>query len=100
MVKCLVQGRNNVIRVQVEPRSFNQSGRKNNVFTLMATLPLISIGVAWGGRGGREPLYQSENCQRYKAIQYVRYLLTKDKNISKDTDIKRELSQVRWYSIA
>ena len=34
IVKCLIQGRNNVTRVRVEPRPFNQGRRKNDAFTL------------------------------------------------------------------
>ena len=39
IVKHLIQGRNNVTRVWVEPRSFDQGHRKNNAFTHSATLP-------------------------------------------------------------
>ena len=39
IVKRLIQGRNNVTRVRVEPRSFDQSRRKNDAFTHSATLP-------------------------------------------------------------
>ena len=38
IVKRLIQGRNNVTRVGVEPRSCDQSRRKNDAFTLSATL--------------------------------------------------------------
>ena len=38
IVKCLIQGRNNVTRVWVEPRACDQ-GRRKNVFTLSTTLP-------------------------------------------------------------
>ena len=40
IVKRLIQGRNNVTRVRVEPRSFDQGRRKNDAFTHSATLPL------------------------------------------------------------
>ena len=40
-VKRLIQRRNNVIRVRVEPRSCDQDHRKNDAFTLSARLPNI-----------------------------------------------------------
>ena len=43
IVKRLIQGRNSVTRVRVEPRSFDQGRRKNDAFTYSATLPTISI---------------------------------------------------------
>ena len=39
VVKRLIQEHNNVTRVEGEPRSCNQSGRKNDAFTLPVTLP-------------------------------------------------------------
>ena len=42
IVKRLIQGRNNVTRVRVEPRPFDQGRRKNDAFTHSATL-LLSI---------------------------------------------------------
>ena len=39
IVKRLIQGRNSVTRVRVEPRSFDQGRRKNDAFTYSATLP-------------------------------------------------------------
>ena len=39
IVKRLIQGRNNVSRVRVEPRLIDQSCHKNNAFTHLATLP-------------------------------------------------------------
>ena len=39
IVKCLIQGHNNGTRVQVEPRSFDQSHCKNYAVTLSAPLP-------------------------------------------------------------
>ena len=39
IVKHLIQGRNNVTRVWVEPRSFDQGRRKNDTFTHSAMLP-------------------------------------------------------------
>ena len=39
IVKRLIQGRNNVFTVRVEPRSCNQGHRKSEAFTLSATLP-------------------------------------------------------------
>ena len=39
IVKRLIQGHNNVTRVQVEPRSFDQSHRKNYTITFSAPLP-------------------------------------------------------------
>ena len=40
IVKHLIQGRNNVTRVRVEPRSFDQGHRKNDAFTHSATPPI------------------------------------------------------------
>ena len=42
IVKRLIQGRNNVTRVRVEPRSFDQGRRKNDAFTHSATLPTFA----------------------------------------------------------
>ena len=39
IIKRLIQGRNNVTRVRVEPRSFDQGRRKNDAFTHSATVP-------------------------------------------------------------
>ena len=39
IVKRLIQGRNNVTRVRIQPRSFDQGRRKNDAFTHLATLP-------------------------------------------------------------
>ena len=39
IVKRLIQGHNNVIRVRIEARSCDQGCRKNEVFTHSATLP-------------------------------------------------------------
>ena len=39
IVKRLIQGRNSVTRVRVEPKSFDQGHRKNDAFTYSATLP-------------------------------------------------------------
>ena len=41
IVKRLIQGRNNVTRVRVEPRSFDQGRRKNDAFTHLATLAMV-----------------------------------------------------------
>ena len=38
IVKCLIQGRNNVTRVRVEPRPFDQGRRKNDSFTKWQTM--------------------------------------------------------------
>ena len=38
IVKRLIQGRNNVTRVPVEPRLYDSGGRKNDVFALSVTL--------------------------------------------------------------
>ena len=43
IVKRLIQGRNNVTRVRVEPRLIDQGRRKNDAFTLLGTLPTIII---------------------------------------------------------
>ena len=40
IVKRLIQGRNNVTRVWVEPRSFDQGRCKNDALTHSATLPI------------------------------------------------------------
>ena len=45
IVKCLIQGRNNVTRVRVEPRPFDQGGRKNDAFTHSATLPTNELNI-------------------------------------------------------
>ena len=47
IVKRLIQGRNNVTRVPVEPRSFDQGRRKNDAFTHSATLPTGSDYVGY-----------------------------------------------------
>ena len=39
IIKRLIQGRNNVTRVRVEPRPFDQGRRKNDAVTHWATLP-------------------------------------------------------------
>ena len=44
IVKRLVQGRNNVTRVRVEPRPFDQGRRENDAFTHSATLPTCPFG--------------------------------------------------------
>ena len=41
IVKRLIQGRNNMTRVRVEPRSLDQGCRKNDAFTHSATLPTL-----------------------------------------------------------
>ena len=46
IVKRLIQERNNVTRVLVEPRSFDQGRRKNDTFTHSATLPTYPFGHA------------------------------------------------------
>ena len=46
IVKRLTQGRNNVTRVRVEPRSFDQGRRKKDAFTHSATLPTYPFGHA------------------------------------------------------
>ena len=43
IVKHLIQGHNNVTRVRVEPRSFDQGHRKNNAFTHSVKLPTCDI---------------------------------------------------------
>ena len=45
IVKRLIQGCNNVTRARVEPRSFNLGRRKNNAFTIAATLPTIYVAM-------------------------------------------------------
>ena len=45
IVKRLIQGRNNVTRVRVEPRSFDQGRRKNDAFTHSATLPTVYLFI-------------------------------------------------------
>ena len=39
IVKCRIQDRNDVTSLRVEPRSRDQGRRKNDVFSLLATLP-------------------------------------------------------------
>ena len=46
IVKCLIQGCNNVARVRVELRSCNQGCRKNDAFTLPATLPMKNQNIS------------------------------------------------------
>ena len=41
IVERLIQGRYNVTRVGVEPRSFDRDRRKNDAFTHSATLPTM-----------------------------------------------------------
>ena len=45
IVKRLIQGRNNVTRVEVELRSYNRGRRKNDAFTHSATLPSYVIRI-------------------------------------------------------
>ena len=66
IVKRLIQGRNNVTRVWVEPRSCDRGRRKNDAFTLSATL-VISIS-------GTE---QADKFFQTKSIQKVILLLKK-----------------------
>ena len=47
IVKRLIQGRNNVTRVRVEPRSFDQGCRKNDAYTHSATLPTMVIMIVF-----------------------------------------------------
>ena len=47
IVKYLIQERNNMTRVQVEPRLYDQSRHKNDIFTLSATLPTLLLDPAW-----------------------------------------------------
>ena len=47
IVKRLIQGRNSVTRVRVEPRSFDQGRRKNDAFTYSATLPTMVQHMVW-----------------------------------------------------
>ena len=46
IVKRLIQGHNNVTRVRVEPSLCDQGRRKNNAFTLSATLPSFDCEAA------------------------------------------------------
>ena len=48
IVKCLIQGRNGVTRVWIEPRLFNQGRRKQFAFTHLAKLPIILHSNAIG----------------------------------------------------
>ena len=41
IVKHLIQGRNSVTRVRVEPGPFDQGRRKNGTLTSLATLPTV-----------------------------------------------------------
>ena len=45
VLKRLIQERNNVTRVRVEPRLFDQGRRKNDAFTHSATLPTILLPI-------------------------------------------------------
>ena len=49
IVKRLIQGRNNVTRVRVEPRSFDQGRRKNDAVTHSATLPTMTVITSTSG---------------------------------------------------
>ena len=56
IVNCLVQGRNNVIRMQVELRSYNQGPCKNDAFTFWPRYPLLNQARRQrGGRGAMRP---------------------------------------------
>ena len=58
IVKRLIQGRNNVTRVRVEPRPFDQGRHKNDAFTHSATLPTkftLCTKVLPPQRGGAVP---------------------------------------------
>ena len=48
IVARLIQGRSNVTRVRVEPKSCDQDRRKIDAFTFLATLPIkaASVGTA------------------------------------------------------
>ena len=46
IVKRLIQRRNNVTRVQVEPRSCDHGRCKNDAFTLSATLPICMLDTS------------------------------------------------------
>ena len=41
IVKRLIEGRNNVTKVRVEPRSYNQGRLKKDAFALSVTLPTV-----------------------------------------------------------
>ena len=45
IVKRLIQERNNVTRVRVEPKSFDQGGHEKDAFTLWATLSSSRLSV-------------------------------------------------------
>ena len=50
IVKRLIQERNNVTRVWVEPRSFDQGHRKNDAITRLAMLPTkdySTLNMTW-----------------------------------------------------
>ena len=50
IVKRLIQGRNNLIRVRVKPTSFDQGRRKNVAFAHSATLPTMYFIVLAMGK--------------------------------------------------
>ena len=45
IVKCLIQGRNDVTRVHGELSPCGQGRRKNDAFVLSATLPILHLSV-------------------------------------------------------
>ena len=67
-VKRLIQESKSVTRVPVEPRSFHQSCRKNNAFTLSATLPSSLYNIAHS-----QIISINKNCS--KSFLYNRYSL-------------------------
>ena len=67
-VKRLIQESKSVTRVPVEPKSFHQSCRKNNAFTLSATLPSSLYNIAHS-----QIISINKNCS--KSFLYNRYSL-------------------------
>ena len=51
IVKRLIQGRNNVTMVRVEPKSCDQGRGKNDTFTISATLIQFSTQQSFSGSG-------------------------------------------------
>ena len=61
IVKRLIQGRNNVTRVRVEPRSFDQGRRKNDAFTHSAMLPTDGFPGGW----------HPQTMSKYLSVKYL-----------------------------
>ena len=59
IVKRLIQGRNNVTRVRVEPKPFHQGRCKNDAFTHSATLPTYPCILTYAMYSADLPMYSA-----------------------------------------